>query len=175
MSTDIVSNNTYLETRRGQPTDQRKKRPEFGMESKILGSARKGYFFRLQVAKDTPLYKACRYVSHQRVGFLRRLVWKRVSTLCSFWSGIRYGFWGNYGSLRTYLLFQFQMSKKEKEICDFDTSSETQRTPFTRAKKSVRPAKLFGTVLTILRHGTPTFRRVNVSVPNVMWHQCSKF
>ena len=25
------------------------------------------------------------------------------------------------------------------------------------------------------RHGTPSFRRVNVSVPNVMWHQCSKF
>ena len=39
------------------------------MESKILGSPRKGYFFRLQVAEDTPLYKAYRYVSHQRVGF----------------------------------------------------------------------------------------------------------
>ena len=38
------------------------------MESKILGSARKGYFFRLQVAEDTPLYKAYRYVPHQRVG-----------------------------------------------------------------------------------------------------------
>ena len=145
------------------------------MESKILRSPRKGYFFRLQVAEDTPLYKAYRYVSHQRVGFLRRLVWKRVSTLCSFWSGIRYGFWGNYGSVRTYLLFQFPMSKKEKEICDFDTSSETQGTPFTRAKKIGTASQIFGTVLTILRHGTPTFGRVNVSVPNAMWHQCSKF
>ena len=42
------------------------------MEPKILGSARKGYFFRLQVLGDTPLYKAYRYVPHQRVGFLRR-------------------------------------------------------------------------------------------------------
>ena len=42
------------------------------MESKILGSARKGYFFMLQVLGDTPLYKAYGYVPHQRVGFLRR-------------------------------------------------------------------------------------------------------
>ena len=34
---------------------------------------------------------------------------------------------------------------------------------------------MFGTVLTILGRGTPNFRRVNVSVPNVIWHQCSKF
>ena len=27
----------------------------------------------------------------------------------------------------------------------------------------------------ILRHGTPNFWRANVTVPNVMWHQCSKF
>ena len=33
---------------------------------------------------------------------------------------------------------------------------------------------MFGIVLTILRHGTPNFRRVNVSVPTVMWHQGSK-
>ena len=42
------------------------------MESKILGSSRKGYFFRLQSLGDTPLYKAYRYVPHQRVEFLRR-------------------------------------------------------------------------------------------------------
>ena len=34
---------------------------------------------------------------------------------------------------------------------------------------------MFGTVLTILRHGTPNFRRVNVSVPNAMWHRCLNF
>ena len=47
--------------------------------------------------------------------------------------------------------------------------------PFIRAKEIVTARQIFGTVLTILRHGTPNFRRVNVSVPNVVWHQCSKF
>ena len=41
-------------------------------------------------------------------------------------------------------------------------------------KTSARHAK-FGTVLTILRHGTPNFRRVNLSLPHVIWEQCSKF
>ena len=49
------------------------------------------------------------------------------------------------------------------------------KNPFTRAKKIGTARQIFGTVLTILRHGTPNFRRVNVSVPNVMWHQRSKF
>ena len=49
------------------------------------------------------------------------------------------------------------------------------KTPFTRTKKIDTARQIFGTVLTILRHGTPNFRRVNVSVPNVIWHQCSKF
>ena len=44
-----------------------------------------------------------------------------------------------------------------------------------RAKKIGTARQTFGTVLTILRHGTPNFRRLNVSVPNAMWHQCSKF
>ena len=48
-------------------------------------------------------------------------------------------------------------------------------TQFTRAKKIGASRQIFCTVLTILRHGTPNFRRVNVSVPDVMWHQCSKF
>ena len=39
---------------------------------------------------------------------------------CSFWSGIGYGFQGNYRSVRTYLLFQFQPRKKDKEICKFE-------------------------------------------------------
>ena len=38
----------------------------------------------------------------------------------SFWSGIGSGFQGNYGSVRTYLPFQFQMNKKEREICEFE-------------------------------------------------------
>ena len=44
---------------------------------------------------------------------------KNGYTLCSFWFGIGYGFRGNYGSVRTCLLFQFQMNKKEKEKCEF--------------------------------------------------------
>ena len=50
-----------------------------------------------------------------------------------------------------------------------------RETPFTRAKKIGTARQIFGTVLRILRHGTPNFRRVNISVPNVMWYQCSTF
>ena len=35
--------------------------------------------------------------------------------LCLFWSGIWYGFWQNYGSVWTYLSFQFQMTTGKKE------------------------------------------------------------
>ena len=49
------------------------------------------------------------------------------------------------------------------------------KAPLTRAKNIGTARQIFATVLTILRHGMPNFRRVNVSVPNVMWHQCSKF
>ena len=72
----------------------------------------------------TPLYKPYRYVPPHRVGFSAVLVWKRVYTgytLCPFWSGIGFGFRGNYESVWTYLLFQFQMSEKEREICEFET------------------------------------------------------
>ena len=41
-------------------------------------------------------------------------------TLFPFWSGIGYGFQGNYGSVWTYLPFQFQMIKKEIEICEIE-------------------------------------------------------
>ena len=41
---------------------------------------------------------------------------------CPFWSGIGYGFRGNYGSVHewTFLSFQFQMNKNEVEICEFE-------------------------------------------------------
>ena len=38
-----------------------------------------------------------------------------------FWSGIRYGFRGNYSSVWMYLLFQFQMNQKERVIWKFET------------------------------------------------------
>ena len=40
--------------------------------------------------------------------------------LCSFWSGIGCGFQGNCVSVRRYLSLQFQMWKKEREICEFE-------------------------------------------------------
>ena len=53
----------------------------------------------------TPLYKG-------RVGVLGLF---SLKTLCPFWSGIGYGFRGNYGSVHewTYLSFQFQMNKNK--------------------------------------------------------------
>ena len=38
-----------------------------------------------------------------------------------FWSRIGYGFRGNNGSVWRYLSFQFQMNKKGREICQFET------------------------------------------------------
>ena len=46
-------------------------------------------------------------------------------TLCPFWSGIGYGFRENYGSVRTYLPLQFQIYKKEIEICELEMLFKT--------------------------------------------------
>ena len=63
------------------------------------------------------------YISHRGMfrpkgyGFCAVLVWKRVETLpILVWK--RYGFQGNYGSVRKYL--SFQMSREEREICEFE-------------------------------------------------------
>ena len=50
----------------------------------------------------------------QRVGFLRRFGLKTFS----FWSGIGYGFQGNYGRIRTYL-FEFEMDFKKSVLLLF--------------------------------------------------------
>ena len=79
-----------------------------------------GYFhdiFQGGGGGGTPLYKLYRDVPLHRVGFLLRF---GLKTLSPFSSGIGYGFWGNYGKVWTYLLFQFRMSKKEREICEFE-------------------------------------------------------
>ena len=70
----------------------------------------------------TPLYKPYRYVPPQRVGFLRRYGLKTGIDFPHFGpeSKIGYGFPGNFESVRKYLLFQFQMSSKEREICQFE-------------------------------------------------------
>ena len=47
----------------------------------------------------TPLYKPYRYVPPQRVGVFAPFWSDNGYTLCLFWSGIWYGFRGNYGSV----------------------------------------------------------------------------
>ena len=58
----------------------------------------------VSIRGGTPFY-------NERVGGLGLF---GLKTLCPFWSGIGYGFRGNYGSVHewTYLSFQFQMSKE---------------------------------------------------------------
>ena len=69
----------------------------------------------------TPLYKLYRCVPPHRVGFLRRLGLKTGMHFAHFGlDRIGYGFWGNCGSIWTYWSFQFQMSKKEREIWEFE-------------------------------------------------------
>ena len=48
----------------------------------------------------------------QRVGFLGLF---GLKTLCTFWSRIGYGFWGNYRSV--HVSFQFQMNKNKIQKC----------------------------------------------------------
>ena len=43
---------------------------------------------------------------------------------CPFWSEIGYGLEGNFGSVGTFLSFQFQISKKEKGKCEFEMDLE---------------------------------------------------
>ena len=56
----------------------------------------------VKTREGTPLYNPYRYVSPLRVGFLGLFGPKR---LCPFWSGIGYGFLGNYGSV--HVIFSF--------------------------------------------------------------------
>ena len=70
----------------------------------------------------TPLYKKYRYMQPHWVGFLRLFGLEtgiRSYTLCPFWSGISFGFRGNYGSVSMYLSLQFQMSMKKRERREF--------------------------------------------------------
>ena len=60
------------------------------------------------------------YISH--IGMYR----PKGRVLGPFWSGIGYGFQGNYGSVHEwmYLSFQFQMNKNEIEMCEFEMHLE---------------------------------------------------
>ena len=68
----------------------------------------------------TPLYKPYRYVPPQRVGFLRRFGLKTSIDFDHF--GLESGliFKGTTGMYERIYFFQFQMSKKEREICEFE-------------------------------------------------------
>ena len=65
------------------------------------------------------LYMPYRYAPSQRVGF-----WglSGLKAIFPFWSGIGYGFRGNYGSVHvwTYSSFQFQTNNNEIKICEFE-------------------------------------------------------
>ena len=69
--------------------------------------------------RGTPLCKSYRtgmvFVSFQSENGYR---------LCPFWSGISYGFRGNYASVWMYLSFQFQRNEKERVICKFEFDFE---------------------------------------------------
>ena len=67
-----------------------------------------------RVGGVTPLYKPYMFVPPQRVAPFR-------SVCRPFWSRIGYGIRGNNGSVWRYLSFQFQMNKKRREICQFET------------------------------------------------------
>ena len=60
------------------------------------------------------------FISHIGIWFLP--FWSENGyRLCSFWSGFGYGFRGiNYRRVWTHLSFQFQMSNREREICQFE-------------------------------------------------------
>ena len=74
------------------------------------------FFIVLPGGWGTALYKLYRHVQPHRVGF-----WSEKGyTLCPFWSVVGYGFRGNYWSVWTYLSFQFQMTKKERELCELE-------------------------------------------------------
>ena len=83
--------------------------------------------------------------------------------------------WQVYNSYKDRSFSSFRVLATDKQTIYFPLWIEVTKTPFTRAKKIGTACQIFGTVLTILRHGTPNFRCVNVSVPHVMWHQCRDY
>ena len=67
----------------------------------------------------TPLYKLYKYVPLHRVGFLSRLVWKRVYTLpILVWN--RVWFLRGLQECMDVFIVSIQMSEKEREICKFE-------------------------------------------------------
>ena len=76
---------------------------------------------------------------------------------------------------KTFHLKPILRTYKKKLIKDPITDKILKMTERGDVDKIGTARQIFGTVLKISRHGTPNFRRVIVSAPNVMWHQCPKF
>ena len=72
----------------------------------------------IQARGGTSLYKSYRYVPPPRVGFLRRFGLKTSIDFTHFGleSKIGYGFPGIFESIRKYLLFQFQMTQRKRNM-----------------------------------------------------------
>ena len=68
----------------------------------------------------TTLYKLYRYVPPQRVGILRRFGLKTGMHFTDFDLKSGRVFEGTTGVYEHFLSFQFTMSKKEREICEFE-------------------------------------------------------
>ena len=67
-----------------------------------------------------PVCKPYRYVLPQRVGFLRRFGLKMGTDFAHFGLESDMIFKGTTGVHERIYFFQFQMSKKEREICEFE-------------------------------------------------------
>ena len=72
------------------------------------------------LARVLPLYKPYRYVLPQRVGVLRRFGLKTSIDFAHFGLESDMIFKGTTGVYERIYFFQFQMSKKEREICEFE-------------------------------------------------------
>ena len=67
----------------------------------------------------TPLYKLYRYVPPHRVGFLRCFVLKTGVHFVHFGLELGMVFEGTTECMKVFIV-QFQMIKKEREICEFE-------------------------------------------------------
>ena len=67
----------------------------------------------------TPLYKLYKYVPPHCVGFLRRFVLKTGTHFAHFGLESGMAFEGTTECVNVFIV-QFQLSKKEREICEFE-------------------------------------------------------
>ena len=98
------------------PHSKSKKFQDSGIQIEYLTWAE---MWSLTFLRDPPGSTAL-YIDMYRPRVFAPLWSENKYRLCSFWSGIGCGFQGNCVNVRRYLPFQFQMWKKEREICEFE-------------------------------------------------------